>query len=116
MKAARTTRKKTGRIQIVFDLHLERYGHEAPEDGSFEPNESRDFLILAGDIGTGLGAYKFIERELQRSPVVYVLGNHEHYVVETHAEVEAQWARIGGSMDGLHVLQAEATEVAGWRI
>ena len=109
-------RRNVGRIQIVSDLHLERYGHEPPDDGSFEPDENRDLLILAGDIGTGLGAYKFIDQELERSPVVYVLGNHEHYVAETHGEVEAEWARIDGYMDGLHVLQAEAREVAGWRI
>ena len=87
-----------------------------PTTGASSPTKNRDLLILAGDIGTGLGAYKFIDQELERSPVVYVLGNHEHYVGETHGEVEAEWARIDGTMDGLHVLQAEAREVAGWRI
>ena len=42
MRETGTVRRDVGRIQIVSDLHLERYGHEPPDDGSFEPDETRD--------------------------------------------------------------------------
>ena len=66
------------KIQIASDLHLEMSRHHEPEIHDFFPVEDRDVLVLAGDIGTYMNAWSFIEQELRRSPVVYVPGNHEY--------------------------------------
>ena len=38
-----------------------------------------DVVVLAGDIGVGESALRWIEKSFTRTPVVYVLGNHEFY-------------------------------------
>ena len=67
------------KIQIASDLHLEKRRDYEPELHDFFPVEDRDVLVLAGDIGTYMQAWSFIEQELRRSPVIYVPGNHEYY-------------------------------------
>ena len=99
------------RIQIASDLHLESWRGGIPDEEAFTHVEGRDLLVLAGDIGVALGAITFIRRELTRSSLLYVAGNHEHYGPTAHEEVEAAWksiasetpstalasARVGGS-------------------
>lgn len=104
------------RIQIASDLHLEQYRHAPPPGSDFLHDPRRDLLILAGDIGVGTGARAFIEEALSISPVVYVLGNHEHYVKQPHREVEAAWKEIENKRFDLYVLNAEPVEVADLRI
>ena len=60
------------KIHIISDLHLE-FGDYTP------PSVERDLLILAGDIHVGKRSVRFLEEQLQLSPVVYILGNHEFY-------------------------------------
>lgn len=63
------------RVQLISDVHVEFDG-----DGEYcLPEVERDVLVIAGDLGEGLNGIPFIERELKRSPVIYVLGNHEFY-------------------------------------
>ena len=71
------------KIQISSGLHLEMRSHHEPELHDFFPVEDRDVLVLAGDIGTYMRAWSFIEQELRRSPVIYVPGNHEYYSWQT---------------------------------
>ena len=103
------------RIQIASDLHLESWRGAMPDQSAFKPVEGRDLLILAGDIGVALGGLTFIRRELARSPVLYVAGNHEHYGHTTHEEVEEAWKWIASETPGLHFLNGTAVTIDGVR-
>ena len=103
------------RIQIASDLHIESWRGAMPDEQAFRPAEGRDLLVLAGDIHVGLGALAFIERELARSPVVYVAGNHEHYGSMTHEELEEAWSWIARESPGLHFLSGQAATIDGVR-
>ena len=104
------------KIQIASDLHLESWKGEMPDERAFVPVEDRDLLVLAGDIHVGLGARRFIERELARSPVIYVLGNHEHYGPMAHGELEEVWALVADVTPGLHFLNGTAVTIDGVRL
>ena len=70
------------KIQIASDLHMEHWRRHLPDPvDQFEPDETRDLLILAGDIvdGNRVHGMPFIRRELGLSPVIFVPGNHEYY-------------------------------------
>ena len=103
------------RIQIASDLHLESWRGAMPHEQAFRSAEGRDLLVLAGDIGVGLGALAFIRRELARSPVLYVAGNHEHYGPTTHDEVEEAWTWIASETPGFHFLNGAAVTIDGVR-
>lgn len=60
------------KIQIVSDLHLEFGDYNLPSC-------ERDLLILAGDVNVGEKSVSFLKEQLEYSPVVYILGNHEFY-------------------------------------
>lgn len=86
------------RIQILSDLHI-KY-----EPFQLEKNE-RDLLILAGDIGEGKSARPFIESQLEISPIIYVLGNHEFQ--NNHLDKTIKyWKNLG--LDGLYVLEMDS--------
>ena len=103
-------------IQIASDLHLEALEpSHLPGPDAFRPAADRDVLVLAGDIGTGTLARGFIERELERSPVIYVPGNHEYYGYQPRAVIEAGWRRLADGHDNLHYLIAEGVEIDGVR-
>lgn len=92
-------------IQILSDLHL--------EFGSFHtPENRRDLLILAGDIGVGPSAEMFLQTEAQVSPVIYVLGNHEFYHHDFH-KVLNFWKSY--SLPNLHFLENSAVVLNGVR-
>ncbi len=60
------------KIQVMSDLHVEFAMYSPPEVVS-------DVVVLAGDIGVGLDALDWVNESFRRTPVVYVLGNHEYY-------------------------------------
>ena len=60
------------KIHILNDLHIEFADFTIPETDA-------DVLILAGDIGVGLGGLEWLERQNLKKPVIYVPGNHEYY-------------------------------------
>ena len=65
------------RIQIASDLHFEIWKRFMPDPArQFSPDESRDLLILAGDITDGNRQFgvSFIRRELGVSPVILRAG------------------------------------------
>ena len=103
------------RIQIASDLHLESWRGAMPDERAFRPAEGRDLLVLAGDIHVELGALAFVERELARSPVLYVAGNHEHYGSMTHEALEEAWRSIAHETPGLHFLNGQAATIDGVR-
>lgn len=68
------------RFRLLSDLHLEF--EDRTEDYTPIPldDDAETVLILAGDIGVGLGAVEFLQRMCDRFyQVVYILGNHEYY-------------------------------------
>ena len=102
------------RIQIASDLHLESYPGRRPPAAAFRPAE-RDVLVLAGDIGTGMLARDFVLRELARSPVIYVPGNHEYYRFALREEIDDDWRDVADRQPELHYLVAEGVDIAGVR-
>jgi Icc-related predicted phosphoesterase len=64
------------KIQLISDVHVEFDREGSPYE---LPEVDRDVLVIAGDLGEGINGIEFLNRELERSPVIYVLGNHEFY-------------------------------------
>ncbi|MCY3988204.1 MAG: metallophosphoesterase [Gammaproteobacteria bacterium] len=103
------------KIQIASDLHLEMRRRHEPPLHDFRPVEGRDVLVLAGDIGTHMNAWPFIERELRRSPVIYVPGNHEYYSWQTREYIDNAWRHKARQHPDLHYLVAESVTIGGVR-
>lgn len=60
------------KLLILSDLHT--------EFASFSPPDTNaELVVLAGDIGVGLGGVEWAARRFSKMPVVYVPGNHEFY-------------------------------------
>jgi len=93
------------RIQLLSDLHLERYPDFQPQ-----PAPDVDVLVLAGDIGSyqagsrlvdddfGLGRFSPLTPGSPWPRVLFVPGNHEYDGLEfadTHARLQAVCARLG---------------------
>jgi Icc-related predicted phosphoesterase len=60
------------KLHILSDLHTEIADFSPPETGA-------DVVILAGDIGVGLGGIEWAAGHFPNHPVIYVPGNHEYY-------------------------------------
>lgn len=103
------------KIQIASDLHLEMRRNNEPEVHDFHPAKDRDVLVLAGDIGTYMNAWRFIEQELKLSSVIYVPGNHEYYSRRTREHINEAWSRRAMQNPGLHYLIGEAVTIGGVR-
>ena len=86
-----------------------------PDSHDFCPAIDRDVLVLAGDIGTGMSARRFIEREVRISPVIYVPGNHEYYDCRSRKDLDQSWRALAADLPGLHYLTGDAVEIDGTR-
>ncbi len=60
------------KIHILSDLHTEFTDFSPPDNDA-------DIVILAGDIGVGLGGIEWAADKFPKTPVIYVPGNHEYY-------------------------------------
>ena len=60
------------KIHILSDLHTE-FAEFSP------PDTDADVVVLAGDIGVGLGGIEWAASKFPKVPVIYVPGNHEYY-------------------------------------
>ncbi|WP_372367197.1 metallophosphoesterase [Candidatus Uabimicrobium sp. HlEnr_7] len=82
------------RLWIISDLHLE----SVPYPYGFKPKCSDfDILVVAGDVWQGnyVEGLAFVKNLAKGKPVVFVMGNHEHWNGEFHknlhcAEILAQ--------------------------
>lgn len=92
------------KIQVVSDLHVEMAGFVLPDAGA-------DVVVLAGDIGVGLGGLEWIERQDIDKPVVYVPGNHEFYEYDLGL-IDALKAAAPANV---HVLDNDWIEIDGVR-
>ena len=95
------------KIRYLSDLHLEITGY-VPEDVE---SVGEDLVVLAGDIGVGLGGIKWAMQAFEGREVVYVLGNHEFYHHEWNRLVEG--ARTFAEGSNIHVLENESIRVNG---
>jgi len=60
------------KIHVLSDLHTEFTDFSPPVTDA-------DVVVLAGDIGVGLGGIEWATHCLSKGPVIYVPGNHEFY-------------------------------------
>ena len=60
------------KLHVLSDLHTEFADFSPPETDA-------DVVILAGDIGVGLGGIEWVARRFPKAPLIYVPGNHEFY-------------------------------------
>ncbi len=60
------------KLHVLNDLHIEFKDFESPATDA-------DVVILAGDIGVGMGGLHWAEKRFPDRPVIYVPGNHEFY-------------------------------------
>ena len=103
------------KIQIASDLHFEMWERDLPDPvDQFTPDETRDLLILAGDITNGRTDYglPFIKRELNISSVIFVPGNHEYYYGSKQA-VDNWWRAFTKYHPGFYYLNDDTVEIGG---
>ena len=81
----------------------------------FLPAIDRDVLVLAGDVGAGMSARHFIEREVHISPVIYVPGNHEYHTPQPREDLDQSWRALAANLPGLHYLAGDAVVIGGAR-
>ena len=92
------------KLHILNDLHIE---FEA-----FEPQATdADVVILAGDIGVGMGGLHWAEDRFSDRPVIYVPGNHEFY----HHDITLIDALKQRAPDHIHVLNDDQVIIDGVR-
>lgn len=93
------------RIHILSDLHLEF----AP----FTPSQvEADVVVLAGDLHTRRNGLKWIRTSFPKTPVVYVLGNHEFYHDALPRLTKSM--RRGANDSEVHVLENAVFELNGF--
>jgi predicted phosphodiesterase len=93
------------RVRVLSDVHL--------EFGPFDPPKVEcDAVVLAGDIHVGTQAIDWIQRQFPKTPVVYVLGNHEFYRHAWPDLIEELRTRCAGT--SIHVLENAAIDLCGF--
>ena len=92
------------KLHILNDLHIE-FEDFAP------PVTDADVVILAGDIGLGIGGLHWADARFPNRPVIYVSGNHEfyHHDLVLIEELKTQ------APDHIHVLNDDQVIIDGVR-
>ena len=105
--------RRSIRIQIASDLHLEMFRRPFPNwyrVAKLGP-EQADLLVLAGDIHNGVEAIRsFADWPI---PVLYVPGNHEYY--EAHIDPTLMAMRKASEGTQVQILSENASLVDGVR-
>ena len=94
------------RLRIFSDLHTEFADFDPP------PVDC-DAVILAGDIGVGLGGLVWAREVFPHEPIIYVPGNHEYYG-QVYPLMTRELRRIGLDRD-VYVLDTDAVTLDGVR-
>ena len=105
--------RRSIRIQIASDLHLEMFRKPYPDWYRLEklgPDEA-DVLVLAGDIHNGIEAIRCSSD--WPIPVLYVPGNHEYY--ETRIDLALIAMRKASRGTRVQVLSEDFTTIQGVR-
>ena len=92
------------KLHILNDPHIE-FEDFAP------PITDADVVILAGDIGVGMGGLQWAQKRFPDRPVIYVPGNHEfyHHDIALIDELQTQ------ALDHIHVLNDDSVIIGGVR-
>lgn len=92
------------KIHLLSDLHIEFAGFEIPATDA-------EVIVLAGDIGVGLGGLEWLHKLKIQKPVIYVPGNHEFYGhdISLIDELQKQAA------PNVHVLNNQSVIIEGVR-
>jgi Icc-related predicted phosphoesterase len=98
------------KLWVMSDLHLEAI----PYPEAFQPQTPAfDVLVAAGDIWQGdcLRAFRFLRRLAGDKPVVFVMGNHEHWngVLDENLDL----AKVLAREYQITMLEGEAVAIAG---
>jgi Icc-related predicted phosphoesterase len=101
------------RIQIASDLHIEFTGMDAELD--VVAQESRDILIVAGDLAEGTRGIDWLRYQCNFSDVVYVTGNHEYYGHDIDV-VDKKLRDLAEEIPTLHFLQKDTVTLFGIKI
>ena len=92
------------KLHVLSDLHTE-FADFSP------PGTDSDVVVLAGDIGDGLGGVEWAARRFSEVPVVYVPGNHEVYDHDIGLTEELKDAAPAN----IHVLNNDTRQLDGVR-
>ncbi len=92
------------KIRLLSDLHIEFGAFEATSQGV-------DLVVLAGDLHLGTRGVEWIQEQRFSCPVIYVLGNHEHYG-STYPKLTRRLKAAAGGGD-LFVLEKERLDLDG---
>lgn len=98
------------KVRYMSDLHREFVKYKP----HFVESVGEDLVVLAGDIGTGLGGIEWASRAFAGRSVIYVLGNHEYYRNDWKTLVDSARRHAAGS--NVHVLENQAVTIHGLRI
>lgn len=105
-----TLRARSLKIRYLSDLHREMTNYQP----RIVESVGEDLIVLAGDIGMGVGGIEWAKQAFADRPVVYVLGNHEYYRNDWQTLVDLAQAHARGS--NVHVLENNAITIHGLRI
>ena len=92
------------KLHVLSDLHTE-FADFSP------PGTDADVVVLAGDIGVGVGGIEWAARRFPKVPVIYVPGNHEFYDHDIGLTDELKVAAPAN----IHVLNNDTLELDGVR-
>ena len=93
------------KIHVLSDLHTELADFEPP-------SVEADVVVLAGDIGVGVGGIDWAAKRILKKPIIYVPGNHEYYNYDISLTGDLR-SRTPSS--NVHVLNDETLVVGGVR-
>lgn len=92
------------KLHVLSDLHIE-YADFVPQP------IAADVVILAGDIGVGVGGVEWAGETFPDRTVIYVPGNHEYY----GHDIGFTAALKAAAADSVHVLNDDVLELDGVR-
>jgi len=92
------------KLHILNDLHVEFGDFTVPETDA-------DVIIMAGDIGVGMGGLAWIDSQNLGKPVIYIPGNHEFY----HHDISMVDELKAKAPDNVHVLNQDVAVINGVR-
>ena len=92
------------KIYVLSDIHLE-FEEFTPPTFDF------DIVVLAGDISVGTDGLEWAIHSFPHTPVIYVLGNHEHY--ESNLQNNLNFLIQKSEGTNVHVLENKAVTING---